>query len=50
MGRASGKSYIQEMKIRGTKKYEGGGNKLPDVRQWKDLPKQVRRKAKKKKA
>ena len=50
MGRANGKSYIQEMKIRGQKKYEAGGNKLPAVRQWKDLPKQVKKKTKKKKA
>ena len=50
MGRANGKSYIEELKIRHKKEYEGRGNKLPEVRQWKDLPKQVKKKTKKKKA
>ena len=48
MGRKAGQSYIEEMKIRHKKEYEGRGNKLPEIRQWKDLPKQVKKKTKKK--
>ena len=47
MGRKAGQSYIDEMKIRGKEKYEKNGNQLPKVRQWKDLPKQVKKKVKK---
>ena len=50
MGRSNGKSYIEEMMIRNREDYKKNGNKLPAVRQWKDLPKKAKRKTKKKKA
>ena len=48
MSRKAGQSYIEEMKIRGKEKYEQNGNKRDKILQWKDLPKQVKKKAKKK--
>ena len=50
MGRANGKSYIEEMKIRGREKYEQNGGKRDKILQWKDLPKKVKKKTKKKTA
>jgi hypothetical protein len=44
MGRANGKSYIEEMKIRGKERYEKNGGKNPKILQWKDLPKKVKKK------
>ena len=49
MGYSNGKSYIEEMKIRNREDYKRNGNKLPAVRQWKDLPKKAKRKTKAKK-
>ena len=46
MGRANGKSYIEEMKIRGKEKYDKNGR--DKILQWKDLPKKVKKKTKKK--
>ena len=50
MGYQNGKSYIDEMKIRGKERYEKNGGKNPKILQWKDLPKQVKKKTKKKTA
>jgi hypothetical protein len=48
MGHSNGKGYIDEMLIRNREDYKNNGNKLPAVRQWKDLPKKVKKKTKKK--
>ena len=46
MSRKAGQSYIEEMKIRGKEKYDKNGR--DKILQWKDLPKQVKKKTKKK--
>ena len=50
MSRKAGQSHIEEMKIRNRERYEKNGNKNPKILQWKDLPKQVKKKTKKKTA
>ena len=46
MSRKAGQSYIEEMKIRGKEKHDKNGR--DKILQWKDLPKQVKKKTKKK--
>ena len=48
MSRKAGQSHVEEMKIRGREKYEQNGNKRDKILQWKDLPKQVKKKTKNK--
>lgn len=50
MGYGNRKPYIEEMKIKHKDEYKKNGNQLPKIRQWKDLPKQAKKKTKKKSA
>ena len=50
MGRKAGQSHLQEMMIQQKQEWKQRGDKPPKVLQWKDLPKQVKKKTKKKKA
>ena len=50
MGRKAGQTHIQELKIQQKEEWDQRGGKPPKVLQWKDLPKQVKKKTKKKTA